>query len=411
MHQINTIPCPHCGARYKAPLTIPKEGGLITCAKCGETFTIFPEKKKEEVIKPKDEALYKQLPDDPFANIFVMKEDGTTVSVPSQAVLQQKIVTMEVGKNDSWSRDQKQWLPLANEPELAPFFDLVSLKITVGESVAPAPQALPPLSFNSDNEIETPRTMSKTLPPHSITKEIKAPAPEPTPEMQKEFLKNEFDEFDFDEPKSGKKGIIGALVAITIIGLGVGTYFFTDIFKPASTPVNLPAKVDPQPEKLPTMPPKNSELVKKDAEKKENNKKTAPDTPKKQPEKKIERVAEKTPEKQKPQKVAIKKEKPQQATPVKKVPRKKPAKKQVSAKSLVRYGWKLIDRGNSKKAIRIFRRAIKIEPGFAESYYGLAEAYGALGNTTKAKIYYKECLKHNPSATQKTEVQRILNNL
>lgn len=394
MHQINTIPCPHCGARYKAPLTIPQAGGLITCAKCGETFTIFPEKKKEEVIKPKDEHIYKQLPDDPFSNIFVMKEDGSIIAISSQALLQQKIVKMEVGKNDSWSKDKKQWLPLATEDELAPFFDLVSLKLTVGESIAPAPQALPPISFNSDDEIETPfRAISKTIPPQSITKEVGAPPKK----VENNFSTNEFDDFDFDEEKKSPVALFAALFVVILLVASGGIYFFTDLFNSPNTTVDTPQKVEPQPEQLPTMPAKATVVA-------------TPDTAEKKVEPQ-ERVAAKSVVVEK--KIAPIVQKPVKTAPPKKIapPKKQTPKKQVSAKALARYGWKLLNRGRNYKAIKIFKKAIKKKPAYADSYYGLAEAYGALGNTAKAKQYYREFLKHNPPPAQKNEVQTILNNL
>lgn len=392
-HQHNTIPCPHCGARYKAPHAIPKEGGLITCAQCSETFTIFPEKEEEDVVKPRDEQIYNQLPNDPFADIFVMKEDGTILSIASQALLQQRIVTMTVGKNDSWSKDKKAWTPLADEATLAPFFDLVSLKVTLGDSVAPGPQPLPPLTFNSDEEIEESRKISKTKPPQSITKEVLSPA---TKKVEETFLPDEFGEYDFDDEEKSNTTIIILIVALIVIGGGIALYFFTDLFKTTSN-TTATEKIEEK---------KVEETVVEKIVVEEKVETPAETTEEKKAEATVEKSSDK---KESVAKTPIQETKKVTPTVTKKTPKK--PKKQVSAKSLVRYGWKLIDRGNSKKAIRMFRKAIKINPAFAESYYGLAEAYGALGNTKKAKMYYKECLTHNPTPSQKNEVQRILNNL
>jgi uncharacterized paraquat-inducible protein A len=52
--KLATIPCPHCGERTDAPLTVILGGGEATCARCHQTFTVessVPTDKQERMIR------------------------------------------------------------------------------------------------------------------------------------------------------------------------------------------------------------------------------------------------------------------------------------------------------------------------------------------------------------------------
>ncbi len=415
-----TIPCPHCGARYKAPEHIPESGGLVVCSKCGETFTIFPEHTTN------DEQFYRDFPEDQFADSFVMREDGSILSVASQAVLQQYIVTMKVGKNDSWSRDKKHWRPLSEEDALEPFFELVSLKVTVGKQVAPAPKPLPSLSVNVDDVgDEQSRKMSRTLPPQSITASNMAPPPDESQDATK-FLEDEFEEFE-ERPSSKRPLIVGFVVVVFVIG-AVGAYirFFSsstaesdrNFHENATNPnvhnqVAAAAQQKVVVEKPVEIKDGNKDIHPSDANEKpkeimaSDNKKSEPKV-KQQPKQTLvksvssDSVAKKTLAKAKKRIHYRRKNK---------TAKKNRSRKVLSVRALLDKGWRLIDSGYYPKALRLFKSVLKKRRATAEAYYGMAEAYGAMGNSEKARIYYKKCLASHPNAKIRLEVQRILENL
>ena len=56
--------------------------------------------------------------------------------------------------------------------------------------------------------------------------------------------------------------------------------------------------------------------------------------------------------------------------------------------------------GNLDTAIELFRQAIKLDPGYAESYNNLGFAYYRKGNISLALDYFKEATEVDPDYAQ-----------
>jgi tetratricopeptide (TPR) repeat protein len=54
-------------------------------------------------------------------------------------------------------------------------------------------------------------------------------------------------------------------------------------------------------------------------------------------------------------------------------------------------------RGENRKAINCYRRAIKLEPTFADAYYNLGLAYENVQERGRARAAFYQALKLNPN--------------
>ncbi|HOW52072.1 MAG TPA: tetratricopeptide repeat protein, partial [bacterium] len=93
------------------------------------------------------------------------------------------------------------------------------------------------------------------------------------------------------------------------------------------------------------------------------------------------------------------------------VPKQATGPKKGSVKGFVKKGWALADAGDNDSAIELFMKAIEIDPGEGEAYYGLGYAYQAKGQKAKAKEYFQKALQSRLKASDKADIQSILNNL
>ena len=85
--------------------------------------------------------------------------------------------------------------------------------------------------------------------------------------------------------------------------------------------------------------------------------------------------------------------------------------KKLSPKQESKRGWALLDAGKNSAAIKRFKKAIDGDSNLADAYYGLAEAYLAIGNKKKALFNYKECLSIDPSHEEAALIKKQIKKL
>ncbi len=205
-----------------------------------------------------------------------------------------------------------------------------------------------------------------------------------------QLLTEDEDDLIFEE-KSGFGKIAAIIVLLCILAAG-GIYFYFFHMNRGERIKNLPdesSSVAESEEKIPDHSEKNIMEPESlsEQEKKEKKEEPAEVEEEKKPVRKTKTVTEKKP-------------KPRR----RKIRRSSPA-------GMAKQGWRLIDRGNFNKAIKIFSIIIKNNPSFDDAYYGLAEAYNLKGEKQKAVKYYKQYLKTAEGRKNKQLINNIINNI
>jgi len=62
-------------------------------------------------------------------------------------------------------------------------------------------------------------------------------------------------------------------------------------------------------------------------------------------------------------------------------------------------GYVTLERGDPEGSIPLFLRAIQSDPKFADAYFNLAMAYEQVGESTKARPYWKNYIQLEPTGT------------
>jgi Flp pilus assembly protein TadD len=77
-----------------------------------------------------------------------------------------------------------------------------------------------------------------------------------------------------------------------------------------------------------------------------------------------------------------------------------PARADVSARYAVDKGWTYFDRGDLRRALRLFRQAAQADPAFAPAYFGQAFVYFRQLRWDLAETNYLKTLELDPGFTQ-----------
>lgn len=363
-----------------------------------------------------------------FSDLLLKKEDGTILIIKSLAQLQQKIVFKEVMSNDLFSKNGKDWEELNQIEQLAPFFKLIELKPdTVTEEKIAAEAA----EKERAAKLEQERTIAEVAEKARIAKleaekkaEAEAAEKERIAKLEKEkkdaeeaaekeraakleqertiaeiaekvriakleaekkvkvikkndndeeFDKSFFDDEDIPKKKTGLKVFITILI-LSCICAAIYFFYFRNVDEKRIVAVL------EEPVQIKNEEP--AQVVEKVAETK--------------PEEKVEAI-----------------EKPEEKVPENEpVVKKEPSpKKQESLGALCKRGWQTLDKGEHKKAIEIFRKALSIKSSHPDAHLGLGESLNAAGNKNEAKKHYQKYLELSPDAEDRLEIEAILNNL
>lgn len=418
--QNEIITCPSCGTSYRRPANLPPTGAEVKCKKCGTMFVVAG-----------DEESF-------LVDATVRLPGGATFRVTNSTDVVYKIRSGEIPETAEASRDGATWYPLSAFASLKEAFAARPKRPTLitPESDAREPKATVLIS-EEPAKIQGDQIVTATTPPREMTTldrrvapqaefkpepekpsdslldaigakpaEEKKPAPRPE---QKPATKTEDEEFnklfENEEEEPPKKpikinmklvaaaaAIIGIVILVLLLVKSGGESKVTAERKEA--PTEQPAATEPKPEPAPApapapqpaVEPPKSDLVKEQEE-----------LMRRQPPK--EQAKPET-----PRKTAL--------APAPKAPEApKKAAGGGSVKALVDRGWKLTDKGDNDGAIELFLKAIEMDPANGQAYYGLGYAYQAKGQKAKAREYYQKALNSRISASDRTDIENILNNL
>ncbi|HNW81299.1 MAG TPA: tetratricopeptide repeat protein [bacterium] len=320
-----------------------------------------------------------------FSDLLLKKDDGTILIIKSLAQLQQKIIFREVASDDLFSKNGKDWESLSQIEQLTPFFDLIERKPETEPETKPESE---PEEKAVDETIEKERIAK--LEQEKIIADVAEKARIAKLETEKmikaskkddaddEFDKSFFDDEDIPKKRTGLKAFITIFI-LAAIGTAIYFFYFRNVEEKRIVAVREePVQIE------------NKEPVQVVEEK------VAETKPEIKPEEKVEQ-AEKPEENVVNNEPAVKKE----SSP----------KKQESLSALCKRGWQTLDKGDNKKAIEIFRKALSIKSDHPDAHLGLGESFNAAGNKNEAKKHYKKYLELSPDAEDRLEIESILNNL